>query len=60
MRNLFLASVLSIAFAPLSSRADQTPRLCAPIPLMGAIDSLAGACGMWPDGVDAAGDYTDG
>jgi len=60
MRNLFLASVVSVAVAPLSSRPGPSLRTYALAPLVATINSRAGACGMCGDGLDGSGDYTDG
>jgi hypothetical protein len=60
MRNLFLACVLLIAFAPFSSGAAQKPGTYTPVPLVVTVDSLGGTCGICGDDPDGSGVYTDG
>jgi hypothetical protein len=65
MRNLLLACVLSIAFAPVSSGAGQKPGTYPPVPLIVAIDPLNDVggnpqCGICGDALDGSGIYTDG
>jgi hypothetical protein len=60
MRNLFLACVLLIAFAPVSSGAGQKPGTYTPVPLIVTVDSLGGTCRICGDNPDGSGVYTDG
>ena len=63
MRNLFLACVLLIAFAPVSSGAGQKPGTYTPVPLVVTIDpvdSWGNPCGICGDATDGSGVYTDG
>jgi hypothetical protein len=60
MRNLFLACVLLIAFAPVSSGAGQKPGTYTPVPLIVTVDSLGGTCGICGDNPDGTGIYIDG
>jgi hypothetical protein len=60
MRNLFLACVLAIAFASVSSGAGQKPGTYPPVPLkvtVAAVDSWSNPCAICSDG---GGDYIDG
>lgn len=60
MRNLFLACVVLIAFAPVSSGAGQKPGTYTPVPLIVTVDSLGGTCGICGDNPDGTGVYVDG
>lgn len=60
MRHLFLACVLSIAFASISSGAGQKPGTYAPVPLIVTVDPLGGSCAICGDAVDGSGVYVDG
>jgi hypothetical protein len=60
MRNLFLACVLAIALAPVSSGAGQKPGTYTPVPLVVTVhpvDSASNQCAICEDG---AGPYIDG